>query len=114
MGLYHSKISKEGSKSTPENLNPLAAATLSSYRMHLTCSWPELEDEIEIGFVKGTNGTEICFSHTLGWQNEDWLSFARDGIALPVALENCKKNGIKKFVFYCNDEIMEITPDELL
>ena len=113
MDLYHSKITKGGSKNQTENLNPLAMAPLLGYRMHLAQSWLEIKDEIEIGFIKGTNGSEICFSHSLGWENEDWLSFVQNGIALPVALENCKKYGIKKFVFFCNDEIMEITPDEL-
>jgi hypothetical protein len=111
--MYHSKITKEGSKNQIENLNPLALAPLLGYRAHLALSWPKIKDEIEIGFIKGTNGSEICFSHSLGWENEDWLSFVHNGIVLPIALENCKNYGIKKFVFYCNDEIMEITPDEL-
>ena len=111
--LYHSQIKKDGSNSIDEYFNPMAAAPLLGYRVHLAEFWPKIKDDIEIGFIQGTNGSEICFSHSLGWENEDWLSFVRNGIALPIALENCKKYGIKKFVFYCNDEIMEITPDEL-
>lgn len=113
MELYHSIISKGESKSAEEHINPLAAAPLLGYRMHLAKSWPNIKDEIEIGFIKGTNGSEICFSHSLGWKNRDWLSFVQHGIALPIALENCRKYGVKKFVFYCNDEIMEISPEEL-
>lgn len=113
MELFHSLIAKEDSKNLTENLNPLAMAPLLGYRMHLAQSWPKIKDEIEIGFIKGTNGSEICFSHSLGWENKDWVSFVRHGIALPAAIESCKKYGVKKFVFYCNDEIMEITPDEL-
>lgn len=113
MDLYHSKITKEGSKNQSENPSSFALAPLLGYRMHLAHSWPEIKDKIEIGFIKGTNGSEICFSHSLGWENEDWLSFVHVGIALPIALENCKKYGIKKFVFYCNNEIIEIAPDEL-
>jgi len=111
--MYHSTITKGSSKDQNEILNPLTMAPLLGYRMHLAQSWPEIKDKIEIGFIKGTNGSEIGFSHSLGWENEDWLSFVQFGIALPVALENCKKYGIKKFVFFCNDEIMEITPEEL-
>lgn len=111
--LYHTQIKKGSTNSNDENINPMAAAPILGYRMHLAESWPEIKDDIEIGFIQGTNGSEICFSHSLGWENEDWLSFVQNGIALPVALENCKKYGIKKFVFFCNDEIMEIKPDEL-
>ena len=113
MDLYHSTIKKGRSESKGETLNPLAAAPLLGYRMHLAQSWPEIKDAIEIGFINGTNGSEICFSHSLGWENEDWLSFVHNGIALPIAIENCKKYGIKKFVFFCNNEIMEVSPDEL-
>lgn len=113
MDLYHSKISKVSSTNQIENLNPMAMGPLLAYRMHLTQSWPKIKDEIEIGFIEGTNGNQICFSHSLGWENQDWMSFVNYGIALPVALENCKKYGINKFVFYCNEEIMETTPDEL-
>lgn len=111
--LYHSKIKKSNSSSNNEQINPKALAPLLGFKMHLAESWPEIEDDIEIGFIQGTNGSEICFSHSLGWENEDWLSFVRNGIALPRALESCKKYGIKKFVFYCNNEIMEIKLDEL-
>jgi len=113
MDLYHSKITKGNSRNQSENLNPLAMAPLLGYRMHLEQSWPKIKDKIEIGFIKGTNGSEICFSHSLGWKNKDWLSFVQDGIALPIAIENCKKYGVKKFVFFCNEEIMEMTLDEL-
>lgn len=113
MDLYHSTIAIDDFKNINENINPFAIALLLGYRTHLAQSWPEIKDKIEIGFIKGTYGSEICLSHSLGWENEDWLSFVRNGIALPLALENCKKYGIIKFVFYCNDEILEITPDEL-
>lgn len=112
MDLFHSKIKKGGSQENDELANPMAAATLLGYRWHLSECWPEIKDDIEIGFIQGTKGREICFSHSLGWKNKDWLSFVRNGIALPKAIENCKKYGIKKFVFFCNDEIMEISPDE--
>jgi hypothetical protein len=113
MEIYHSKIRKGGSKNQSDNINPSALSPLLAYRWHLGESWPEIKDKIEIGFVEGTNGTEICFSHNLGWENKDWLSFVENGIALPIALENCKKYGIKKFVFFCNNEIMEVKPEEL-
>lgn len=111
--LYHSQIKKGDSNNSNENINPMAAAPLLGYRMHLAESWPEIKDNIEIGFIEGTNGREICISHSLGWDNEDFLSFFHNGIKLPIALENCKKYGIKKFVIYCNDEIMELDISEL-
>jgi len=113
MDLYHSKITAGGSKNQTDKINPSAMAPLLGYRYHLEQSWPELQGKIEIGFIKGTNGSEICFSHSLGWEHKDWMSFVRNGIALPLALQNCRKYGITKFVFFCNNEIMEITPDEL-
>lgn len=112
MELYHSKVSIQDAEGINESINPFAATTLLSYRKHLEFSWPEIKNDIEIGFIRGTNGSEICFSHSLGWENKDWISFVQNGIALPIAIENCKKQGIKKFVFCCNNEIMEITPDE--
>lgn len=112
MELYHSKLSISGTEKTDERIDPYAATTLISYRMHLELSWPEIKNDIEIGFIRGTNGSEICISHSLGWENKDWISFVQNGIALPIAIENCKKHGIKKFVFCCKNEIMEITPDE--
>ena len=111
--LYHSKI-RLGNKDRKDNsLKAMAAAPLLGYRAHLEQSWPEIADKFEIGFIEGTNMTEICISHSLGWENEDWLSFLYNGIALPVALDNCLKYGIQKFVFYCNDEIMEMSTEEL-
>jgi hypothetical protein len=112
--IYHSTITNNKSAEEKGVSNAIAIGTLAAYRLHLAHSWPSLKDEIELGFIKGSNGTEICISHSLGWENEDWLSFLHCGIALPVALENCRKSGIRKFVFYCNDEIMEMTTEELI
>jgi len=110
MDIYHTKISVSDQA---ENVNMMAMAPLFGYKKHLEQGWPEIKDQIEIGFIKGTNFSEICFSHNLGWDDTIWLSFLRFGIALPIALENCKKYGIKRFIFLCNDEIRDSTPEEL-
>lgn len=110
--LFHSRIKSEHSDIN-ETINQMAIAPLIGYRMHLAHSWPNIKNEIEIGFIRGTNCSQICFSHSLGWENEDFLSFYHNGIILPKALENCKKYGIKKFVIFCNEEMVELKTDEI-
>ncbi|MAM29444.1 MAG: hypothetical protein CMC13_10530 [Flavobacteriaceae bacterium] len=110
--LFHSKL-KSKNHNLNETINQMAVAPLMGYRMHLVQSWPSIKNEIEIGFIRGTNCSQICFSHSLGWENEDFLSFFHNGVKLPKAIENCKKYGITKFIIYCNNEIMELKVSEL-
>jgi len=111
---YHSQIKIEGKESINDEINPMVLAPILGYRMHLKKCWQNIENSVEIGLIEGTNGTQICISQSLGWENEDWRNFFENGIKLPRAIENCKKYGIKKFVFYCNNEIEELSIDELI
>jgi hypothetical protein len=112
--LYHSKLRTSNAGQKKETMPHIMAAMLIPlYRNHLEQCWPEIKDKIEIGFIEGTNYTEIGVTQELGWKNEDWLSFLRIGLALPVSLEKCKIYGIVKFVIFYNGEILEYTTDEL-
>lgn len=105
MSLFHSKIRKQGKEGVDENPSLSAIATLTAYRQHIKMTWPELD--IEVGFIQGTNGSELCFSHSLGWESKIWAEILAGAILIPLALENCKKGGISKFVFHCNNEAEE-------
>lgn len=111
--LYHSRLKIEDAELKKEILNPFAAGVVLGYRLHLENCWPEIKNSVEIGFIEGTDGSEIAFSNSSDCENKHWLSFIRVGIALPLALENCKKYEIMKLVIYCNGEVQIFTPDEL-
>ncbi|HEY8689849.1 MAG TPA: hypothetical protein VIM07_11495 [Chitinophagaceae bacterium] len=87
----------------------LAALAVSGYQAHLHTSWPELKDKIKIEIIDGTDGKEIGFTQTLGWKDEEWLSFFYNGIILDAALNNCDKFGVEKLVFFVNDEFADFT-----
>jgi hypothetical protein len=113
--LYHSKLKTSDAGNVKENLPDIMAATLIPlYRLHLEQCWPQIKDKIEIGFIEGTNYTEIGVTQEVGWDNEDWISFLRVGLALPISLEKCKTYGIVKFVIFFDGEILEYTTDELI
>jgi hypothetical protein len=114
MELYHSfvRVGEKGARR--EVFNPLAISTLVAYRKHLEMVMPHVKDKVEVGFIEGTNVSEICFSHSLGWDSEDWNKISYVVIALPIALENCKKSGIQKIVLFCNNELMNYTIDEII
>lgn len=113
--LYHSKIRTSEAGKIKENLPHINAAMLIlHYRVYLDQCWPEIKDQIEIGFIEGTNYTEIGVSQSLGWENKDWISFLRVGLALPVSLEKCKTYGIVKFVIMYNREILELSIDKMI
>lgn len=113
--LYHSKLkTSEAGKQIEKMPHIMAAMLIPLYRAHLEQCWPEIKDEIEIGFIEGTNFTEIGVTQSLGWENEDWISFLRNGLALPVSLQKCKTYGITKFIIYYNGDILEYTTDELI
>ena len=113
--LYHSKLKTGEVGNKVEDMPHIMAAMLIPlYRAHLEQCWPQIKDKIEIGFIEGTNYTEIGVTQELGWENEDWISFLRVGLALPVSIEKCKKYGIVKFVILYDGEILEYTTDELI
>ena len=113
--LYHPSIKTSQAGKIPEKMPDIMAAMLVPlYRNHLEQCWPNIKNDVQIGFIEGTNFTEIGVTHSLGWENSDWLSFLRVGLALPISLEKCKKFGIVKFVIVYNDEILEYTTDELI
>lgn len=113
--LYHSKLKTSDAGKVKETAPDLMAVMLIPlYRIHLEQCWPQIKDKIEIGFIEGTNYTEIGVTQDLGWKNEDWISFLRVGLALPVSLAKCKKYGIVKFVIFHDGEILEYTTDELI
>jgi hypothetical protein len=113
--LYHSKLRAGNAGKRKEDLPHIMAATLIPlYRTHLENCWPEIKNDVEIGFIEGTNFTEIGITQTLGWKNENWVSFFVNGIALPIALEKCKTYGIVKFVIFHDNEILEYSTIELL
>ncbi len=113
--FYHSKLkTSEAGKLKEKMPHIMAAMLVPLYRAHLEECWPQIKNEIEIGFIEGTDFTEIGVTQSLGWENEDWISFLRIGLALPASLEKCKKYGIVKFVIYYNGEILEYSTDELI
>lgn len=114
MSIYHSTLSKQTSNSKKDEVSFLAAIPLMGYRTHLDLSWPQLKDFVEIGFIEGTNGSEIAVSCSLDWENDDWVEFFQNGIKLPKALENCTKHGIKKIILFCNNELMEFSINDLM
>jgi hypothetical protein len=113
--LYHSKLKTGDAGKVKETLPHIMAAMLiPAYKLHLEQCWPQIKDDIEIGFIEGTNYKEIGVTHSLGWENEDWISFLRNGLALPISLEKCKTYGIVKFVIVYDGELLEYTTDELI
>jgi hypothetical protein len=91
----------------------LVELVVSAYQAHLNSSWPKLKDKIKIEVIDGSDGKEIGVIQTLGWENEDWLNFLYNGILLKAAINNCERCGVKKIIFFYNDEFSDYTIEKL-
>lgn len=116
-GIFHPtiKLSNEvDSEIETKEMPLLAVSTTTAYQFHLLQCWPQLENFVEIGFVKGTRFKEFCISCDLDSENEDWNEFLFIGIVLPKAIENLKKIGVQKILIFCENEIKVWEIDELV
>lgn len=113
MNIYHKELVITGWEQIEETISPMKIEVLREYRGILAKGWPHLNGKIEIGFIRGTNGKEICFSNQLSWEDEDWTSFVSEGIVQPEAINNCKMSGIDGFVFMVNHEMVEVSLNEI-
>ena len=93
----------------------MTSQLVSVYKNHLHECWSDIEDEIKIEVVKGSNGKKIVFRKDIQWGDERWLSFFFNGILLDAALNNCDMLGVESIVFIDEfiykdfDEIVNIT-----